>query len=275
MQNTVSAPIPVTAVEPSNRRAKEKIASFAGYAFKRKEGTPEMTHAVFTCDVQHLIFTPLSADTCAVTGTTEEHPICLQIPACDPDGRPVVEIGERAFAGMTSLRAVMIPDSVISVGRRAFAFCSSLEEIHIGRNSRLSHIGNRAFTGCDRLVHLRLGHLRRNLVCEANAFAYCTHLRSVILPDAMTALGEGMFEGCNHLAHVHLPASLSTVGAAAFSACGSLCYLALPANLRFIGEGAFAWCGKLSTLPLPEGTCVIAASAFRECPAQPDFMMVS
>lgn len=235
----------------------------------------EMTHTAFTCDIQHLNFMPLSADTCAVAGTTEAHPVCLQIPAYDPDGRLVVEIGDGAFAGLTSLCAVMIPDSVRSVGRRAFAFCSSLEEIHVGRNSQLTHIGNRAFTGCEGLTDLRFGHLRQTLVCETNAFAYCTHLRSVVLPDGMTALGEGMFEGCNRLAHVHLPASLQTVGAAAFSACGSLCYLTLPAHVQFIGEGAFAWCGKLVSLQLPERACVIAASAFRECPARPDFMMAS
>ena len=74
-------------------------------------------------------YSPLSETTCAVTGYTGCETVTMLIPACAPDGRTVVAIGDRAFAGMTSLRAVTLPESLESIGLRAFAFCTGLLDI--------------------------------------------------------------------------------------------------------------------------------------------------
>ena len=43
------------------------------------------------------------------------------------EGKPVTIIGDNAFYTITSLRSVIIPDSVRYIGMNAFAYCSNLK----------------------------------------------------------------------------------------------------------------------------------------------------
>lgn len=58
-------------------------------------------------------------------------------------------IPDDAFAGMTGLNSVNIPDCVLSVGKNAFGGCQSLENITL---PSVSSIGEGAFNGCDNLT---------------------------------------------------------------------------------------------------------------------------
>lgn len=223
---------------------------------------------------KHFLYAPLSGTTCAVTGSTLSDPVSLAIPEQAPDGRMVVAVGDRAFSNYTTLRAVTLPDSVISIGTRAFAFCSGLLDIRLGADSRLTRIGDRAFIGCERLSVLRFGHLVHLESLGRNAFAYCTRLRSVILPDGLTELAPSLFESCTALEHIRLPAALRTIRVGAFSTCRALRSLSLPAAVAVIEDCAFAFCDGLINLRLPEQTCLIAATAFMECPLLSDVLKV-
>lgn len=219
-------------------------------------------------------YEPLSDTSCAVTGFVGSEPVSLLIPRCAPDGRTVVAIGDRAFANLTSLRAVTLPDTVESVGVRAFAFCTNLLDIRFGADSRLASIGNRAFMGCECLTVLRFGGLHHLTDLGRNAFAYCTHLRSAILPEGLCELAPSLFEGCTALEHVHLPETLTALRTGAFSACSALRTLSLPASVKVIEDCVFAWCGHLTNLRLPESPCVISATAFMECMVLEDILKV-
>lgn len=221
------------------------------------------------CALDRLVYRPLDAHTCAVAGIEGEAPIRLSVPDYAPDGRLVTAVDDRAFSGCSSLRTVLLPDSVESVGVRAFAFCTSLLELRIGKNSRLASIGARAFMGCERLPVVRLGHLTHLTSVGVKAFAYCTGLCSVVLPDSLETLPEGLFEGCRRLGHVRLPGRLAVIGASAFSTCTSLCRVTLPESVVCIGEAAFACCDSLLHIALPVSPCMVAASAFMDCPAAP------
>ena len=140
-------------------------------------------------------YAPLTDGACAVTGYEGAEAVTLVIPDRDPEGRVVVAIGDRAFAGCTSLRAVTLPDSVESIGARAFAFCTGLLDIRFSSESRLASIGNRAFMGCERLTVLRFGRLRSLVSLGRSAFAHCTRLRSVVLPEGLCELAPSLFDG--------------------------------------------------------------------------------
>ena len=58
----------------------------------------------------------LSNNTCTVTGYVGSETFSLLIPSTDPEGRSVIAIGDRAFAGHTALRTVTLPDSVETIG---------------------------------------------------------------------------------------------------------------------------------------------------------------
>lgn len=58
----------------------------------------------------------------------------------------VKEIGEKAFAGCSSLTSVEIPNSVTSIGLSAFEDCSSLASVGIPNS--VTEIGEDSFKGC-------------------------------------------------------------------------------------------------------------------------------
>ncbi|MBQ9097843.1 MAG: leucine-rich repeat protein, partial [Clostridia bacterium] len=61
-------------------------------------------------------------------------------------------IGDKAFYGCTSLRAVILPERVTSIGKSAFEGCSSLTSVHLP--STLREIGDRAFYSDEKLVQV-------------------------------------------------------------------------------------------------------------------------
>ncbi len=238
-----------------------------------------MTRISCTSTIQSLAFAPLSHNTCQVTGLSamsDEQMISLVIPEYAPDGRKVVALADRAFAGLSSLQRVDLPNTLCRIGARAFAFCENLMEIRFGTKSgyfsSLSYIGDRAFMGCERLTVLALGELQGNLVCGKKVFAHCTHLRAAVLPAGMTEIYEGMFEGCRALMYLRLPEALTVVHTSAFSTCLSLPFVSLPAGVNRIDDCAFSFCASLETVVFPEGECMVSSTAFLDCPASPDFM---
>lgn len=54
------------------------------------------------------------------------------------------------------------------------------------------------------------------------AFAYCTELTSIVLPDNITSIGEGAFFGCENLREIVIPDSVTSIGHDAFYGCTSL-----------------------------------------------------
>lgn len=238
-----------------------------------------MARISFTSTLQDLSFAPLTHDTCVVTGLSSlssEAPSYLEIPEQAPDGKRVVAIGDRAFAGLSSLRRVDLPNTLENIGVRAFAFCENLMEVRFGtrsgHSSALSYIGDRAFMGCECLTVLALGELQGNLICGKKVFAHCTRLRAAVLPAGMTEISEGTFEGCRSLMYVRLPRELRVIAGSAFSSCLALPFISLPEHVCRVDECAFSFCAALENVVLPEGECMVSATAFLDCLAIPDFL---
>ena len=62
------------------------------------------------------------------------------------DGRPVVKIGQGAFANWGFLKLVALPSSVKEIGWQAFANCNALKSVEIPASVR--EIGDEAFADC-------------------------------------------------------------------------------------------------------------------------------
>ena len=94
----------------------------------------------------------------------------------------------------------------------------------------------------------------------AGAFANCTKLESIIVPEGQTILGNlydsGMFSGCTNLKEVILPESLVSIGESCFEDCTSLTSITIPKNVTNIDGGddsAFSGCTNLTTVTIESG----------------------
>lgn len=56
----------------------------------------------------------------------------------------------------------------------------------------------------------------------SSAFAYCSSLTSVTIPDSVTSIGEATFHGCRSLTSVTIPDSVTSIGDYAFYGCSGL-----------------------------------------------------
>ena len=164
----------------------------------------------------------------------------------------VVSIGESAFSKYlcsSSLKEIIIPDSVTSIREGSFERCRSLARIDIPES--VTTIGGKAFKDCE-------------------------SLKEIIIPGSVTSIGMGAFSGCGVLEEISvdsdnpvydsrdncnaiietaigrlvqgctatvIPESVTSIGDAAFSRCKALREIRIPVSVESIGNGAFNNCG--------------------------------
>ena len=97
------------------------------------------------------------------------------------------------------------------------------------------------------------------------AFANCTSLTSVIIPNSVTSIGGYAFVGCSSLTSVKIPNSVTSIGEDAFYGCTSLTSITIPNSVTSIGEGAFYGCTSLRSVTIPNSVTSIGEDAFRDC----------
>jgi len=153
-----------------------------------------------------------------------------------------VGIASGVFAGCTELEKVTLPESLVTVASRAFYGCTGLLQTEDG----VSYVGKWA-VGCDTTVTEVT--LRADTVGIAgSAFANCTSLASVALPDSVKYLGAGAFVRCTSLREVTMSRALLWISYAAFSGCTALESIAVPVSVEHVGAWAFHDCTALGTV---------------------------
>ena len=101
-----------------------------------------------------------------------------------------------------------------------------------------------------------------------SAFANCTSLTSVYLPDNVEVIDTNAFEGCSSLVDVRLPeGKCSTVTTKLFAGCTSLKTINIPSNFQTIGQEAFLGCSALESINLGDNSQIsnIGKAAFKDC----------
>lgn len=83
------------------------------------------------------------------------------------------------------------------------------------------------------------------------AFYTCENLVSVSLPSSLTSIGEYAFCACLHLPTINFPEGLKSIGEIAFDECNALTTVVLPASLESLGRFAFQACENLTSVELP------------------------
>lgn len=157
-----------------------------------------------------------------------------------PDG--VKYIFDEAFCGLTKLKTIELPNSLISIGEGAFGICKSLESVKF--NDRLKRIDFRAFAGCTKLEKVELPNSVVSLRSEA--FSHCTALKEIKLPKHLSYISSGLFDNCVNLETVNIENNILYIDSYAFNNCTNLKELKISFSVIKFGNLPFENCTNLT-----------------------------
>ena len=102
------------------------------------------------------------------------------------------------------------------------------------------------------------------------AFAHCTNLTSINIPDHITAIGHQAFMNCTSLKSIDIPSSVTKIGEWAFYRCDSLTDIVIPDGVKAIRAFAFERCFSLTSVTIPDSVHMIDMCAFQRCEKMTD-----
>ena len=141
------------------------------------------------------------------------------------EGHEVKRLSSYAFSGCKDLVSITIPSSVTYIGRELFRGCNSLTSINV-------EIGNTEYDsreGC-------------NAIIETGTNTLIGGCKNTIIPNSVTSIGYGAFNGCSGLTSVTIPNSVTSIGNYAFNGCSGLTSITIPNSVTSIGSSAFSGC---------------------------------
>ncbi len=185
----------------------------------------------------------------------------------------VTSIGENAFLGCSGLTSIDIPNSVTSIGRWAFYYCDGLISVTIPNS--ITSIGDAPFGGCTGLTSIDVASDNSNY-CLVDGVLFNKDKTTLIqypggkqgaytIPNSVTSIGGGAFDGCSGLTSVTIPNSVTSIGSSAFYGCSGLTSVTIPNSVTSIGAVAFYECYGLTSVTIPNSVTNIAEHAFYGC----------
>lgn len=128
-------------------------------------------------------------------------------------------IPNQAFAYNTSLRSVIIPYNVSQIGDYAFFGCSALEYVEFPNKS--ISVGMHAFSGCG--TEAENFSVNCKVATTFGSYAFeGSGLKTFVFPEGTYSVLPGMFYDCTYLKSVTLPDSITAIGDQAFDLCPRL-----------------------------------------------------
>lgn len=127
----------------------------------------------------------------------------------------------------------------------------------------VNEIGNYAFANCSFLTKMIIPESIVKI--NKGIFYGCVNLREVVLPEHIDEIPESAFQNCSSLTDLSFSENVKSTGNLSFLGCGKICKFELPANLSSIGEAAFANCVSLIELKIPDTVLNIGSFVFRGC----------
>ena len=170
-----------------------------------------------------------------------------QIKLCRKNFTPPTS-GNIDMTSMTADEAQLTIHAALAAGSTEIKLTGELSKTGIG-GSWGTFINNKKITKCDLSGVTDWG---TTPTLPDVAFANCTALQEVTLPDDMKVIGGSAFSGCAALTTVNL-SQVTWINLNAFWGCTSLETLALD-NVTAIGQEAFYGCTGLETLKIPKCT---------------------
>ncbi len=113
--------------------------------------------------------------------------------------------------------------------------------------TKVKTLADDAFAGCTSLASISLPENLTTI--GARAFQNCRSLKTLLLPETVTSVGEKAFAGCKALTSLALTA-VPAIEARTFEDCIALVSFEIPASVQRVGDAAFNGCTKLRNVTL-------------------------
>ena len=101
-------------------------------------------------------------------------------------------------------------------------------------------------------------------IVRRSAFEGCDNLKTVVLPESVTGIGDRAFKNCYELDSVNVPSGVETIGEETFMGCSSLTSIQLPDDLEEIDSSAFNGSG-ITDIVIPDKITAIPSKIFMNC----------
>ena len=89
-----------------------------------------------------------------------------------------------------------------------------------------------------------------------------SRVKSVVINNGVTSIGDYSFDGCTSLTSITIPDSVTSIGDWTFSDCTSLTSITIPDSVTSIGWEAFHNCTKLTSITIPNSVTSVGYRAF-------------
>ena len=169
-------------------------------------------------------------------------------------GESVAFIDSSAFRGCTGLTAVTIPESVTSMKEDAFYGCKNLTSVEW--NAR--HCADFSKSPFSYAVFIIFGNEVEYI--PARLCSDCSSLKSVTIPDNVTAIGDFVFYRCTSIS-----GPLCNSKVFAYMPTDYRGEYAIPSGIQSIAGGAFYGCSGLTSITIPDSVTSIGKQAFYNC----------
>jgi len=175
-------------------------------------------------------------------------------------GKEVAIIGAQAFANLSFLESIIVPENIVTINREAFANCEKLKKVVLP--PRLKVINQSTFENCISLTSVRIPFFLERLC--TNAFKGCSSLKE-IYHYSMQGLGSSNVWIDFSSRELELPTRIEYIGKYAFDGCESLTEIVIPWKVDVLNEGIFKNCTSLSTVFNHNLLAEIRKEAFAGC----------
>ena len=102
-------------------------------------------------------------------------------------------------------------------------------------------------------------------VIGEDALAGYDRIKSITIPESVTAIDMRAFKNCTGLESITIPDTVYYISGDAFMNCTSLKSIKLPASLKLVNPGVFSNCTALEEIVIPDFVTEIMVGAFYEC----------
>lgn len=236
----------------------------------------------------------LKADNTYAITAQDREALVLYIPATHPDGKPVTEIADGAFSGLSEVTKVDFSDAVnlTEIGSSAFYACTALGEVVGDENlTKLAKVGSDAFYGTawmngkssgegdvtigDVLVRY-MGEDTETIDLSGTEYKYIAEyalsgykkVKAIALPSTIVRIDDNTL-GIASLEKVTAATGIEYIGRKAFESSvmisGQNGHIVI-GNVFYLADNAKA-AEADGVVTIPAGVTVIAPGAFAQCTA--------